>query len=118
MASVALPIDDLPPPAYGYRPPRTRTCLHGKLIYGEGAFVTNDAFTLDCAIRDISEGGAKLQVFWKGWLPNIFDLADAFSNTRRTVRVVWVGLAGVGVRFIDGGRAAVRRATGFGRRQI
>lgn len=73
---------------------------------------------LPCRVRDISEGGAKLHVFWKGWLPNSFDLADAFSNTRRTVRVVWVGLSGVGVRFVDEGLwPAVPRTTGFGRRQ-
>jgi hypothetical protein len=73
---------------------------------------------LPCRIRDTSDGGAKLHVFWKGWLPNTFDLADAFSTTRRTVRVVWVGVAGVGVRFLDEGRwPALPRTTGFGRRQ-
>ena len=56
---------------------------------------------LPCRIRDISRGGAKLHVFWKGWLPDTFDLADAFSNTRRTVRRVWAGQSGVGVRFAD-----------------
>ena len=72
---------------------------------------------LPCRIRDISAGGAKLHVFWKGWLPNSFDLADAFSTSRRTVQVVWVDLSGVGVRFVDEGQwPAVPRKTGFGRR--
>ena len=56
---------------------------------------------LPCRIRDISQGGAKLYVFWKVGLPNCFDLEDAFAPTRRTVRVVWSGLDGVGVRFMD-----------------
>jgi PilZ domain-containing protein len=75
-----------------------------------------DTEPLPCRIRDISQGGAKLYVFWKGWLPNSFDLADTFTNTRRPVRVVWIGLAGVGVRFADESRV-VPRSTGFGRRQ-
>ena len=57
---------------------------------------------LPCRVRDISDGGAKLLVFCNGArLPNSFDLAEVFSGTRRTVRVVWVGLSGVGVRFVD-----------------
>ena len=71
---------------------------------------------LPCRIRDISQGGAKLYVFWKGGLPNSFDLADAFASTRRTVRVVWIGLAGVGVRFVDELSTVRAKLKGFGRR--
>jgi hypothetical protein len=72
---------------------------------------------LPCRVRDISQGGAKLHVFWKGWLPNTFDLADAFAKTRRAVRVVWVGLSGVGVRYVDEGPGLKERNTPrFGRR--
>lgn len=61
---------------------------------------------LPCRVRDISRGGAKLYVFWKGWLPDTFDLADVFAKTRREVRVVWVGVSGVG--FVSSTRAARR----------
>ena len=72
---------------------------------------------LPCRVRDISEGGARLHVTCRGWLPKSFDLADAFANTRRTVRVVWVGLAGVGVCFVDEDEGAgITRPAGFGRR--
>ena len=72
---------------------------------------------LPCRIRDISRSGAKLHVVWKGWLPDTFDVADSFSNTRRTVRVVWVGQFGVGVRFADEGQGPVMpKPTTIGRR--
>ena len=74
---------------------------------------------LACRVRDISRGGAKLPVFWKGWLPNTFDLADAFANTRRTARVVWVGQSGVGVCFADEAQEpVVPKSTVFGRRRV
>lgn len=69
---------------------------------------------LACRVRDISEGGVRLHVAWKGCLPKSFDLADAFANTRRTVRVVWVGLSGMGVCFADESQGVGR--SGFGRR--
>lgn len=49
---------------------------------------------LPCRIRDVSEGGAKLQVWGTGCLPSSFDLADVFSRTRSTVQVVWLGASG------------------------
>jgi hypothetical protein len=51
----------------------------------------------------------------KAWLPDTFDLEDIFSGAHRTVRLVWAGLAGVGVRFLDASRKVARRTTGFGR---
>ena len=70
-------------------------------------------------VRDISDGGANLHVFCNGArLPNIFDVADAFSGTRRTVRVVWVGVSGVGVRFVDAGQSPLElKPKCFGRRR-
>jgi len=34
-------------------------------------------------------------------LPDQFDLGDMFTDIRRAVIVVWRGLSGVGVRFLD-----------------
>ena len=86
-------------------------------IYVEGA----DPLT--CFIRDISRGGANLHVFWKSWsweggLPNTFELEDTFSNTRRTVHLVWVRESGVGVRFADEAQGpVVPKPAVFGRRR-
>ncbi len=48
-------------------------------------------------------------------LPDQFDLRDMFTDIHRAVLVVWRGLSGVGVRFLDHSweRSAPR---GFGRR--
>ena len=87
------------------------------MIYVEGA----DPLT--CFIRDISRGGANLHVFWKSWsweggLPNTFELEDTFSNTRRTVHLVWVRESGVGVRFADEAQGpVVPKPAVFGRRR-
>jgi PilZ domain len=74
---------------------------------------------LPCRVRDISDGGAKLHVCCKvARLPNTFDIVDILSGTRRTVRVVWVGLSGVGVRFADEAQSPplMPKPTVFGRR--
>jgi hypothetical protein len=92
------------------RSPRRPVDRPAKIYVGSGE-------PLLCRVRDISQGGAKLHVFWKGWLPNTFDLADAFAKTRHAVRVVWVGLSGVGVRYVDEGPVLKERNTPrFGRR--
>ena len=71
-----------------------------------------------CRVRDISQGGAKLHVFWKGWLPDTFDVVDTFSTARRTVCVVWIGPSGVGVRFADEAQSPVMsKPAVFGRRR-
>jgi hypothetical protein len=70
---------------------------------------------IPCRIVDISETGAKLRPSWQGPLPDKFDLRDMFTGIHRAVLVVWRGLGGVGVRFLDScwERSA---PTGFGKR--
>ena len=92
-------IEGAPPLAHAYRPPRTRTCLGGKLVYGEAAFVTNDAFTLDCAIHDISEGGAKVTVKQFQSVPlDLYLIVVKFRIAHRA-RVVWQNFPARGLRF-------------------
>ena len=70
---------------------------------------------MPCRIADISETGAKLRPSWQGAVPDRFDLGDVFTDIHRAVLVVWRGIGGVGVRFLD--RCWERNApTGFGRR--
>ena len=73
---------------------------------------------LPCRVRDLSDGGAKLLVFCNGArLPNSFDVAEVFSCARRTVSVVWTGLSGVVVRFVDEGQSPLElKPKCFGRR--
>ena len=72
---------------------------------------------LVCRIRDISKGGAKVRIAWTGWLPDVFELEDSFTPTRREVWVVWREASYVGVRFTDEGRwPEVSKPKVFGRR--
>ena len=72
---------------------------------------------LVCRIRDISKGGAKIRIAWRGWLPDSFDLEDSFTQARREVWVVWSEASHVGVRFTDEGQWPVPPQTkAFGRR--
>ena len=73
---------------------------------------------LVCRIRDISKGGAKIRVTWPGWLPDIFELQDSFTQAKREVWVVWRETSYVGVCFTDEGQwPGVPRSKVFGRRQ-
>jgi hypothetical protein len=55
--------------------------------------------TLPARIVDVSEGGAKLRVGWKGWLPKFFDLLDVFAGAHRSAKTVWRQFSWVGVRY-------------------
>ena len=72
--------------------------------------------TVPCRILNVSEGGAKLRPGWTGWVPNAFELQDAFTGVRRVALTVWRGLSGIGVRFRDPGPGEPE-GTGFGRRR-
>jgi hypothetical protein len=65
---------------------------------------------------DVSEIGAKLHPGWNGWLPNTFELLDAFTGIKRVALTVWTGLSAIGVHFRDAGSGKPRE-TGFGRRR-
>ena len=71
------------------RPPRSRTCLYGKLVYGDGMLVPEDAFTLDCAIRDLSESGAKITLAEHQSLPDDLYLIVVRHAVAYKAKVVW-----------------------------
>lgn len=66
-----------------------------------------------CRVCDSSEGGAKLRVEWRGWLPDMFELQDQFSGTKRQVAVVWRRSTDIDKR----STASLRPAGIFGRRR-
>ena len=76
-----------------------------------------DGDALPCRIRNVSRGGAKLSVGWKGWLPAGFYLQDAFTGVRRAAQIVWRGVSGIGVQFTRA-KPAGPQQTGFGRRTV
>jgi hypothetical protein len=64
------------------------------------ARVVLPAGTILCRIKDISEGGARLETEASSWLPPTFELEDVFSGMRRATARVWSLHHWVGVRFL------------------
>jgi hypothetical protein len=79
--------------AHKKRVPRTRTLLDGKLIYGDGVF------TVDCAIRDISEGGAKVALSGHMSLPADLILIIVKKGIAYQAKVMWVNFPARGLKF-------------------
>jgi hypothetical protein len=95
-----LPINyQIPPFAYRARPPRHRTLLGGKLVFGDSDMPPT--LTLDCTIRNISEGGAKVTLDDRQPLaPDLY----LISITRRVAyraRVMWMKFPARGLQFLQ-----------------
>ena len=78
---------------YKARPPRTRTYMSGKLVYGGGAF------SVDCAIRDISRGGAKITLPERQFLPFDLYLIVVKNCVAHQANIVWLNAPARGLRF-------------------
>ena len=65
--------------------------------------------TIDCTVRDLSEGGARLEVASVVGIPESFELMLA-GEPMRFCRVIWVKATQIGVAFIQlkGGALAPR----------
>jgi hypothetical protein len=85
--------------AYQPRPQRKRTCLNGKLVYSEDASLPDGAFTLDCTIRDISEGGAKVILARRQLLPPDLYLIVVKYCVAYWAKIVWLKYPARGLMF-------------------
>jgi PilZ domain-containing protein len=72
--------------------PRTRTLKGAQIIWPNGAPVR-------CIVRNISETGAKLEVY-DPVLQNTFDLVFDLDQLRRSCHVVWRKEPLIGVKFL------------------
>jgi hypothetical protein len=98
-APSALPASDQPPPfVYHVRAPRQRTCLSGKLVYGDVG--SAPILTLDCAIRDISEGGAKITLEKPQPLPPEVFLISVKHKIVYQAQVMWMKFPARGLKFL------------------
>ncbi len=91
-----------PPAAFLQRPPRARTYLAGKLVYSGEQFTPEGAFTLDCTIRDISEGGAKVTLGTLLPLPLDLYLIVVKRCVAYRAKVVWLNAPTRGLKFSQG----------------
>jgi hypothetical protein len=87
--------------AFQARPPRQRTCLNGKLAYGDGIFAPDGALTLDCAIRDISEGGARIVLAKRQPIPVSLYLIVVKFAVAYHASVVWLNYPARGLKFSE-----------------
>lgn len=84
----------------GRRTDRTRTFIAARILFNKGLM------QVDCTVRNLSEGGAKLEVSHAVALPDEFDLHMPQRASTRRVRMCWRSADHCGVAFIDGGESA------------
>jgi PilZ domain len=73
--------------------PRRNTMIIATIVYGGGSV------RIDCVIRDLSDGGAKLEVPSARSIPNSFDLMVP-GHRPHHCRVAWRALKELGVQFM------------------
>lgn len=71
---------------------RRRTLLGARIEFFERP-------TFDCVVRNLSEGGARVQCDQQIELPDVFDLVIDKTEERRTARAVWRLERDIGLRF-------------------
>lgn len=72
--------------------PRTRTYLGGKLVFG-------DYFSIDCVVRDITDGGARVQVMTDQPVPDHIFLLELRSGIAYEAHVAWRRHPQIGLTF-------------------
>ncbi len=75
----------------------------------EGKVILTDSTVMDCRIRDLSEGGARLEFGGLTNLPKDFRLLIVSSNTIVPVSLAWQRGQAVGVFFTGSEEAAPGR---------
>jgi hypothetical protein len=77
------------------RDPRKKTYLFGMLVHGNGAF------TVDCIVRNISAGGAKVTLAQRHPLPgNIYLIVVKYGLACRS-EIAWLSFPARGLKFAD-----------------
>jgi len=83
-----------PPPVEGRKSPRRRVLLAGKIVYNEGAF------TVDCRIRDMSDGGARILLPTGHVIPTHVVLLDVRARIAYEAEVMWIKSSEFGLKFL------------------
>jgi hypothetical protein len=73
---------------------RQRVFLAGRLVYGDADL------TLECAIRDLSEVGAKVRLSGPAALPSIVHLIEVRTGQAFECEIAWRRLPDIGLRFL------------------
>ncbi|MGZ3273852.1 MAG: PilZ domain-containing protein [Caulobacteraceae bacterium] len=92
-ATLPGPIDD-PDADCRRRARRQRVLFGGKIVLGPN-------LSMDCTIRNLSEGGAQVRIGIEVGLPNEFHLIEIRSAMAYRVRVAWRSASATGVKFTE-----------------
>jgi len=74
---------------------RSRTYLGGQVAFN------NRWSTMECLVRNLSEGGASLEFAEPSFLPDDLELIIPLRGCSSTARVVWRGARTLGVSFVE-----------------
>ena len=85
--------------------PRHRVLKRGKVVFN-----TNQS-VIDCTVRDLSQGGARIACPQASALPDTFVLVFVSEREVRDVRVAWRRMSEMGVEFVSGPRSSFRLLT-------
>lgn len=96
----------------GRRSDRTRTFMAARILFNKGLI------QVDCTVRNLSEGGAKLEVSQAVTLPDEFDLLIPQRAVTRRVRLCWRTADYCGVAFVDAGEAHARQSQTQGEQNL
>jgi len=78
--------------------PRTRTLKGAQIFWPSGAAVIWPSSAVKCVVRNLSEIGAKIEVY--NPVPATFEIVFDLDHSRRSCRVVWRKGPMVGVKFL------------------
>jgi hypothetical protein len=81
------------------RAPRRRTCLIGKLVYGDGSVIADNFFTLDCSVNNLSESGAKVTLTQHRPLPTSLYLIIVKYCVAHRADLAWMKYPSRGLKF-------------------
>lgn len=73
--------------------PRRRVLKEGKIVFADGMRV------IDCTIRDMSDGGARLLIASTLGVPESFQLYQKSSGLLYPASIIWRQANAIGVRF-------------------
>jgi hypothetical protein len=86
---------ELPPVVEARKAPRKRVILGGKVVYNEGGF------SIDCRIRDLSAGGARIALTVGSIIPTRVVLIDTRSAIAYECEIVWLKAPEFGLKFLS-----------------
>ncbi|MGH7489486.1 MAG: PilZ domain-containing protein [bacterium] len=85
---------ELPPIVEARKAPRKRVVLGAKVVYNEGGF------SVDCRIRDLSDGGARIVLAKGAFIPTRVVLIDTRNGIAYESEVVWLKAPEFGLKFL------------------